>query len=356
MASVKLYRKSSFGISTWRIWDEVNKIFYASAMVEGGAERVSTDTVELNQSGRTMEEQVRLEMKSRISRMLDKGYKPTRQEAINSGSTNQLGLINPMLAKPIEDVKNISFAKAYLQPKLDGHRCLITKQGGDTLAYTRKGKLIETIDPILSDIDRWLPEGYTLDGELYVHGKKLQEISSLIKRAQPDNSLLNYHFYDLVAGQPFAERFEEMQGLIKHAEDPRIKLVSTVKVGSMEEVKQCFEIHRSLGLEGSMLRLSSQGYEDAKRSAQLLKVKAWQDMEVTVIDVKPSKDGWGICVAKLDNGKVFDISAPGSITEKTRVLINKQQYIGRRLTIEFANLTNDGLPFHAAALRWREDV
>ena len=356
MAHVKLYRKSSFGISTWRIWNDDNIVLYASAMVEGGAERVSSDIIQLNQSGRSMEEQVRLEMKSRISRMLDKGYKPTRQEAMNSGSTNLLGLVNPMLAKPIEDVKNISFAQAFLQPKLDGHRCLITKQEGDVLAYTRKGKLITTIDPILEDIGRWLPEGYTLDGELYVHGMKLQEISSLIKRAQPGNTKLRYHFYDLVAGQPFAERFSEMFALSQHVQTDRISLVSTMKVGSMEEVRECFKVHRSLGLEGSMLRLSGLGYEDSKRSTQLLKVKAWQDCEVTVIDVKPSKDGWAICVARLDNGKVFDVSAPGSIKDKTEVLVNKQKYIGRRLTIEYANLTNDGIPFHAAALRWQDDV
>lgn len=355
MKEVKLYRKTSLGISTWRIWAENAAVYYGHCMVEGGAEQVHQEQVVLNQSGRTMEEQIRLEMRSRISRQLDKGYKPTRAEALK-GSTNQLGLVNPMLAKPIEDVALTDFRNVFVQPKLDGHRCLITKQDGEIIAYTRKGKLIDTIPHILVDIARWLPDGYTLDGELYIHGKKLQEISSLIKRKQQGSADLQYHFYDIVANEPFAERLREMQTMSSHILTLSISLVDTKRVLSMAEVYFWFDQFRSRGLEGAITRVSSRGYEDAKRSAQLLKVKAWQDMEVTVVDIRPSKDGWGICLVKMPDGKTFDISAPGNIAEKTFALINKDKYIGKKLTIDYASLTNDGLPFHASALRWRDDV
>jgi hypothetical protein len=56
------------------------------------------------------------------------------------------------------------------------------------------------------------------------------------------------------------------------------------------------------------------------------------------------------------NGKQFNISAPGDFSAKYEVMKNKDKYIGRDLTIEYSHLTAEGIPFHAVALRWREDL
>lgn len=330
-------------------------LYYAHAVTEGGVEQCHQEKICLNQSGRSLAEQTELEFKSRLSRYLDKGYKTSRSEALQ-GATNQLGLVNPMLAQPFERVQLSEDLVGYVQRKYDGHRCLITKQGGEVIAYTRRGKLIETINPILEDVAEWLPEGYTLDGELYVKGYPLQAISSFIKRAQPMSEQLTYHNYDLVSGEKFTDRWRELQQLHQHTQTPRIKLVPTVHVTSLQSVYELFKTFRSAGYEGAMLRRSLRGYEDSKRSDQLIKVKERADMEVVVLDVIPSKDGWGICVCRTVTGKIFNISAPGTVLEKTSVLQNKELYIGRLLTIEYANLTAEGIPFHAVALRWRDDV
>jgi hypothetical protein len=45
------------------------------------------------------------------------------------------------------------------------------------------------------------------------------------------------------------------------------------------------------------------------------------------------------------------------VPEKTEVLANyESKYHDRRLTIEYANLTADGIPFHAVAMRWYEEL
>jgi ATP-dependent DNA ligase len=105
-----------------------------------------------------------------------------------------------------------------------------------------------------------------------------------------------------------------------------------------------------------MLRLAGPGYQANVRSASLLKVKERHDAEVTVLGATPSREGWAILRVKADWGPEFDISAPGSVPEKTEVLENIENYVGRRLTIEYAHLTSDQIPFHAVATRWREDV
>lgn len=363
MEEVKLYRKNSLGIGTWRVyvidWTSGSSaiIGIAHATVEGGSEVVHTDVVKVNNSGRNIKQQVELEMKSRISRQMDKGYKHSRDEALN-GSTNQLGLVNPMLAQKIQDVRitQSMMDRAFVQPKYDGHRCLITKQGGELLAYTRKGKPVDTIKHILEDCDRWMQDGDTLDGELYVHGQALQTISSLIKRDQPGSRSLCYHWYDMcIKDQPFDKRYALMQDLFANVVSPQILLVPTLKVSKMAEVYEHFRKCRDEGYEGSMLRLSTHGYQDATRSAQLVKVKERHDGEVTVVGARPSSQGWAILRVKFGD-KEFDISAPGTVQQKTEVLKNIDQYMGKLLTIEYAMLTADGLPFHAVATRWRDDL
>lgn len=369
MEQVKLYRKNALGIGTWSIRADDGYLVYKHATIEGGSEVVHTDKVETNKSGRTLAEQIELEMNSRISRMLDKGYKYLRTEAL-AGSTNQLGLLNPMLAQPQSSL--VPFTSAYCQPKFDGHRCMITNQGGDIIAYTRKGKPIPTIGHILQDF-HWLPEGKTVDGELYLHGEKLQTISSLIKREQAGTKLLRYHWYDYVSLQVFSARLQSMEKAqhrfpMKHSE-----VVPSFKISSIEQAYKLYHYFKDeLKYEGAMIRLDTVGYEDNKRASQLIKVKVAQgckrdECEVQVIGMRASKDGWAILVVKTiaqefptsaspKPGVTFDISAPGSIPEKRKVLENLESYIGRKLTVEYAMLTDDGIPFHAVAMRWHEEL
>ena len=363
MNEVTLYRKNSLGIGIWRIRlvqktsESTAVIEVAHSIVQGGTWINHMDTVRTNKSGRTIHEQIKLEMQSRINRQLDKGYKYTVEEA-QLGSTNQMGLVNPMLAQKVADVRitQSMMNSAYVQPKFDGHRCLITKQRGEVLAYTRKGKPVVTIPHILADVDRWIQDGDTLDGELYVHGLPLQAISSLIKAQQPDSARLCYHWYDMVLPKPFEQRFAVMRDLHANSECRQIELVPTEKVGRMAEVFEKFRIFRTQGFEGAMLRLSTAGYEDGTRASQLLKVKEFHDSEVTILGARPSAEGWAILRVRTDEGREFDISAPGSKPEKTRILHEIDKYIEKRLTIEYASLTSDGIPFHAVAIRIREDL
>lgn len=359
---INLFRKNSMGIGTWRCWTNRvsaghGQIFVAHSVVEGGSEVMHVSDVVTNMSGRTIEQQMDLELRSRASRQLDKGYKPTRDEAL-LGSTNQMGLRNPMLAQKIADVKlgQSHFLNAFVQRKYNGHRCMITKQNGDLLAYTRKGKPVLTIPHILTEVDRWIQDGDTLDGELYIHGRPLQSISSLIKAEQPDSRRLNFLWYDMMLPKPYVERYKLMKDLSANIQNPQVELATTWRARNMHDVYMLFDKHRAEGYEGSMLRLSLRGYEDAKRSDQLIKIKARDDCEVTVIGCRPSSQGWAILRVKTDWGVEFDISAPGSVPEKTEVLQNFDKYDGRRLTIEYAELTSEKVPFHAVAMQWKEDL
>jgi DNA ligase 1 len=245
-----------------------------------------------------------------------------------------------------------------VQPKYDGHRCMITRRNGDMFAYSRKGKSIDTIGHIFEDAYQWMQDGDTIDGELYIHGQSLQAISSLIKRDQPGSRALTFRWYDMDLPRPYAQRYRTIRDLYANVRDTaHIGLAPTGTVTSMSQVWSFFRKCREKGYEGCMLRRSIAGYQANKRSNQLLKVKEREDCEVITIGVRPSARGWAILRVRTDWGVEFDVAAPGSVDEKTEVLHNYDaKYHGRKLTVEYACLTADQIPFHCVAMRWHEEV
>ena len=76
-------------------------------------------------------------------------------------------MIKPMLAYNV-DKKPIDWTKkVFMQPKLDGVRCVATRNG----CYTRTGKQLMNVEHIELSLKPWFemhPE-MILDGELYNH-------------------------------------------------------------------------------------------------------------------------------------------------------------------------------------------
>lgn len=351
---ITLYRKHVHGIGTWKIWNEGQFLFIAHATVEDGNAVIHREEVVTNLSGRSLQEQIELRARSRINRMLDRGYKYSRDEAL-LGNTNQLGLLPPMLAQPLSKVSSINYVNAVLQKKLDGHRCLITKDEGEIIPYSRKGKLIPSITHITDVLKERLSEGVTLDGELYHHGTPLQTIGSWIKRHQENTKNLAYVVYDLISDQPFLERYEELKRILDGVGTFPVVLLPNVPYESEEKMLTLLTDVRARKFEGLILRTNDSPYQPGVRSSSLIKVKVFLDTEVQVKGFKRSKEGWAICICDY-GGKRVDVSAPGGVAEKTYVLEHQDEFLDRYLTIEYSVITIDGVPFHPTAVRWRDDI
>lgn len=314
-----------------------------------GSMQYQIETISEGKAARSLEEQTQSRVDSRISKQRDKGYINDFDLASQSRATNTLGLPKPMLAHKIRDVKNIDFTNAVVQPKFDGNRCMIYSDGITNRAYSRNGKPVESIDHILDDIV--MSEGDILDGELYCHGESLQTIVSWIKRKQADTLKLKYHFYDMISPMPYLFRSNKMRE-IPHGEF--IIPVYGDYCQSLEEAMMYFNKYRKQGYEGAILRWSDAGYEDGKRSKSLVKIKSWEDAEFMVTDIFASADNWGILECITPEKIYFRVSAPGDISQKIEILSNKSNYIGKWVTVEYANLTKDGIPFHPVAKMFRD--
>lgn len=338
---ITLYGNGTGGkVKEWSIYADGNTIFIEA---NGG---VYKEEVKEGKAGRSIQEQVELRIKARVRSKLDSGFKRHIEELSNT-NTNQLGLAMPMLATPYQNV-TFNLNGAFIQPKLDGHRCLINEDG----AYSRRGRAIETIPEILKSLK--IPTDITLDGELYCHGVPLQTISSWAKRRQKETLNLKFCIYDvIIPGLTFAERFEELKRMVP--ENEFISLVPTVKYDPSKSLHNHWLKYRNDGYEGAIIRPEDGLYEIGIRSKKLIKVKMRKDAEFKCVDVEASRDGLGILVLET-NGKHFKTIAPGTMDEKIATLRNKENFIGRYVTCEYAELTNEGIPFHCVAMNWRTEL
>jgi DNA ligase-1 len=340
-----LYTRGARGtIYVWEIEIRSNSYLLMTYGQKGGLLQEQREYIDEGKQGRSIKEQLESRFWSRVNKMRDRGYVDSLDK-LTDKVFNKLGFKRPMLAQPLNKVNDIDWSTAIVQPKYDGHRCLITNHLGDIIAYSRNGKLIETISHILDDL--YIPEGMTIDGELYCHGMSLQRISSYVKKKQTETSLINYVCYDVIDDRPYLERFDNMKSLLRA--NNSLMYAPVIKVFNKFQAKEKMMEYRETGYEGAILRHGDTSYQDGYRSKSLVKIKTTMDGYFEIIDIESSREGWGVLVCKIDDKK-FNVSAPGTIQDKEFMLRNKHDFIGRDARVEFAYYTPDGIPFHPVAV------
>jgi ATP-dependent DNA ligase len=346
-AMITRYKVTATGaIQQWSVLEHCDGVHILYGRL-GGALQEQFEIIKTNKSGRSIEEQVNSRAQSRINKQLDKGYCYSIEEARLSVGLNASKLLKPMLAQQLKNSK-VDFKDCFIQYKYNGHRCLIMGTEEGPIAYSRNGKQINTIKHITDSID--IPPGTILDGELYVHGMALQDAGSLIRKIQPGNDKLDYIIYDTILNQNYVRRLEKIMEYEYVSEC--VKVAPTI-FPDVIDIDANLHSAIEMGYEGLILRTNDCGYEAGKRSKSLIKVKKWLDDEFLVTNVFASKDEWAIleCICY---GKYFKVSAPGTLEQKTEILCNKDNYIGRMVNVEFFEWTNDGVPFHPVAKYFRD--
>ena len=342
--STSLYAKDAKGkIREWRIETDPAGLWIYHG-VHGGAMQHKFEEIGKGLAARTLEEQIFSRFNSRIGKKIDSGYSTCIIEAETKERTNALGFAKPMLATKFKDLKNIDHNNLCYQHKLDGNRVLVKNEGGALIAYSRQGKVIDTINHVLDGMI--IPEGMTLDGEIYCHGESLQTIVSWVKRLQPDTQRLKYHVYDMVDKWLYPIRLQIIQSLEL---GDNASVVETAFFDGSKTISDLLKESRDLGYEGLILRQGSFPYEQ-KRSKSLIKVKHFEDHEFLILGMHLSKDGRPMLDCITDDAVVFKTVAPGTMLEKDAIYKDKRNE-GRYVHLEFANYTKDGVPFHPNALR-----
>ena len=267
----------------------------------------------------------------------------------------------PMLAYPVSN-KPIDYTdRVFIQPKLDGVRCVIqyerrTQPREDVVvAYSRTGKEWKNIDHILKELKPFFQKNPSiiLDGELYNHDLKdnFEKIISLVRKTKPTDEhrlesakMVQFHCYDMIDK---TKTFEERMAFIykKLEESYCITNVTTTRVFKHEEA---LNIHHDEnlknGYEGSIVRTNDTYH--CNRSHNLRKFKDFHDTEAKLISWV---EGKGKRVGTI--GKFMAVDADGNefgmpVMDNFKYLQDNFEhmkgYVGKTATFTYFERTNKG--------------
>lgn len=344
---------------------------------EGGKMQTKVEAVPEGKQGRTAAEQAAFEADSRYKKQIDKGYRPSRDEL------TELPLL-PMLAQDyLKQGHRISYP-CIAMPKLDGVRCLAIRHDDRVELKSRGGKEYE-VEHIQQELLEAMEPGEVWDGEIYLHGKYLEEIVSAVKRVnatEKENEALlkhgieseeyaaakairelrgklEFHIFDIVEEATYALRVNKLVDLLPTILD-RSEFLSVVSFSIVQDETQMKKMHReyvNAGFEGIMLRNLKGLYESGKRSADLQKYKEFFDEEFQIVAVGEDRNGNAVLrVFDIVAGEAFDVCY-GDFEERKKQLREWESYIGKALTVKYQTRYKDSrLPQFPTGVRIREGI
>ena len=269
----------------------------------------------------------------------------------------------PMLAYPVNN-KPIDYTKkVFIQPKLDGVRCLIQYQNpggigfhGQVIAYSRTGKEWKNINHILAELVPFFNKypNVVLDGELYNHDLKddFEKIISLVRKTKPkpedrqeSSEMVQFHCYDIMLEREeldFDTRNEWLKNNLPTSN--YIKEVFTWPTKSENIVKSIHEDNLEDGYEGSIVRLNYR-YEN-KRSHNLRKLKDFEDSEALLLDwvegLGKRKGTIGKFMAQDIDGNVFGMPVMDKFKYLQDNFEEMKTWVGKTATFKYFERTKAG--------------
>lgn len=304
------------------------------------------------------------EILSKYKKQEKTGY--ITQEARDAGAfETAFTKIKPMLAQNYKDrKKDVKFDGTWgIQTKLNGARCIITKDG----MFTRKNERFISCPHIFESLKPFF-DAYpnaVLDGELFneSYKQKLNEMMSLIrktKKVTEDDLKISkdivmfylYDFYDtdddncLYQSITYKVRRDWINSVIRKYENHYVVLVTTTVLKSEDTLDKFYKTMIENGHEGIILRKLNGPYEQ-KRSKYLLKYKPMDDAECTILDIQEGEGNWAGKAKTISvqwEDVFFDITFKGSMEDAEEMLEQAEDWIGKEVTFEYYGLTGLGTP------------
>ena len=245
---------------------------------------------------------------------------------------------------------------AFIQPKLDGVRCLFTAKG----AFSRANNQFMNVEHIEQALKPFFAKNPTtiLDGELYNHGLKddFEKIISLVKKRKPTDidraeaaELVEYHIYD-VASMTIANyttRLNYINSISNFQWNHILRRVDTKVALDFDDALKIHKKNLKLGYEGSIYR-SFEGKYKGTRSWDLMKFKDFNDAEAHIIGYEEGKGKREGTLGKFfmqdDDGNKFGCP-PGkgyNYKDLANMLENIHDYIGQYATFTYFERTKAG--------------
>ena len=334
------------------------------------------------------------EAEAKWTKQKKKGYVESLEDA-QAGKVDATvitGGTEPMLAQKYRDHYAKMKWPAYIQPKLNGIRCIAMIENGKASLWSRTRKPFASMPHIVADLEKRFAkyEGTLIfDGELYNHdwskefGKErafdlfehfvMQKVP-IDHRNEAEGETeysglwygdIKYNVYDSINDKQFSDRLNELQSRLEMDdtenfdwESPTV-VVQTVAVNE-ENVMDYFDMFRKDEYEGAMLRNIESPYEGGKRSYNLQKVKALEDGEFKIVGIEEGSGKLqkhvGAFVCEYE-GKTFTAKLKGKQEFLKQCFENHSLWQGKMLTVEHQGITaKNKVPLQPRGVRIRETI
>ena len=367
-----IYKRTSTGkVQIWFAESDGDRYRTTSGQLDGKKTTTEWTIAKPKNVGRsnetTGEEQAILEVQAEYEKKLARDY---RREP---DTVDELDRFKPMLATKWTDRKDKVSEPVFMQPKLDGVRCIANKDG----LWTREGKpiygaphIIEALAPLFAK-----DSSFIFDGELYNHELKndFNAIVSCVKKQTPSaadleksRELIQYWIYDMPSSKgTFSKRHENLHDVLWDVAqtypqiDFFVTLVSTTYEEDLSKIDDAAVAWIESGFEGAMVRVD--GPYENKRSKYLIKWKEMQDEEFEIVDIQEgdgNRAGMAARVVLKLKDSTFSAGMIGNVEYCKQFLKDKDQFIGKMGTVVFQNYTPDGVPRFPKfkGVRWEGDL
>ena len=357
MTLPKLFKKTATGATQeWQIFYDNGEYYTVSGQTDGKKITNTPTRCKGKNVGKknetTADAQAELEARAKWQKKRDEGYIDD-VDALDGAMPLRY---DPMLAKDYSDYADKLEFPVYNQPKLDGLRCVVTRQG----VYSRQWKPFATLqhirDALQPMFDKY-PELLAFDGEMYSHKlkDKFEEIVSIVKQPKASaadiekcKKSIQYHVYDIVTkgNIDFKQRRADYNYLVTEANSSYIVAVDTLCADNQEELDLAFQEYMAEGYEGQMIRTWNSLYQH-KRTKDLLKRKDFHENEYEIVGYKEgkgSREGCIILRLAMSDGKEFDSVPVGGIEYQKRLWTRRLDLLGMQATVKYQNLSSDGIP------------
>jgi len=282
-----------------------------------------------------------------------------------------------MFAQQYKKVKNIDWKKEYyIQPKIDGMRCIGIKEGLKGIKfYSRTGKAITSLQHLEKAInDRCWNKEFVMDGEIE-SGASLEETGAIRRKDEQAEDAVytlfgvyNYEQWESKRHvEPYITTYAITHDFIEDYGVEGIRIIPTyvIKYAESEEkfhalVTEYYQEFLEQGYEGAVLKTANHVYQPStgsRRSADWIKIKPEETTEGIIVDILEGNGDHQGLVGKFIVKWVdveFEV-APGNLNHESRKRIweNKESYIGYEVEFKYQVLSIYGVPRHASAIKIR---
>ena len=282
-------------------------------------------------------------------------------KTINKVFPNLIPEFNVMLAEKywdrMEELEKTN-PDIIITQKYDGVRCVAIHDKNGVKLFSRQGKPIEGLHDLEKQL-LWLSFG-CYDGELLLNKNNIpskdlyRETVTVVNSKDQDKKNIVFNIFDTCevkefengyCAAPCIERKKVIQELEEQMKPDWWKSVPMLYYGKYDKDIVQQELNKQIALEheGVMVNIADAPYE-AKRTKNILKVKAMQDCDLKIIGFEGGTGkNKGTLGAIIVDYKGFEVRVGSGFTDQDREYFwaNQNELLGRVITVQYFEETTN---------------